>query len=291
MGSRSRVSLLFLMLAMGVAMLVPTGVSAVPIGKIEGEVLDALSTDPIEEVDVCAIDPIEFEFVACDVTDSNGKYQLGALADGSYVVEFWAPYLGYVTQYFNDEASFGDADEVVISGGSTAIGVDAEMDQGGTIEGRVTDAATSGGIEEVWVCAFSTTAFGGCGASNSAGDYAIKGVATGSYTVEFSGESLGYETRFYNEKANEGEANLVSVVAPETTSGINARLSKPGSHVDPPAPTPTAVAPVATPKVFKPKPKLHCRKGFKKVKRHGRKVCVKKHKKKHHKKKNHKKHG
>ncbi len=289
MGSRSRVSLLFLTLTMGVAMLVPTGASAVPVGKIEGKVTDAVSTDPIEEVEVCAIDPVEFEFVACDVTNSSGEYQLDSLANEGYVVEFWAPYLGYVTQFYNDEALFGDADEVVISGGSTESGIDAAMDKGGTIEGRVTDAATSAGIEEVWACAFSATATGGCDLSDSSGDYVIPGLATGSYTVEFWAEPFGYETRFYNEKASEGEANLVPVIAPETTAGINAQLSKPGSPVVPPAPSPTIVPPVATPQVFKPKPKLHCRKGFKKVKRHGRKVCVKKHKKKHHRKKHHKK--
>lgn len=283
--------MLLLTLAMGVAMLIPTGASAAPVGKIEGEVADAITTDGIEGVLVCAVEVPDFEFEACEETGPNGEYLLGTLPDGSYVVEIWAPYLGYVTQFFDGKTFFSEADHLVISGGSTVSGVDAELEEGGTIEGRVTDAATNAGIEEVWVCAFSTTATGVCGLSDSAGDYAVPGLATSSYTVEFWAEPFGYETRFYDEKANEGEANLVSVIAPETTAGINAHLSKPGSHVVPPATTPTTVLPVATPKVFKPKPKFHCRKGFKKVKRHGRKVCVKKHKKKHHKKKNHKKHG
>jgi hypothetical protein len=266
---------------MGIAMLLPIGSAAAPVGKIEGEAVDAITTDGIEGVLVCVVEVPDFAFEECKKTGSDGKYAIGTLPDGDYVVEFWAPQLGYVTQFFNGETFFKDADHVVISGGGTEPGVDAELEKGGTIEGRVTDATTGAGIEEVLVCAFSTTATGVCEFSDSAGDYAIPGLATASYKVEFWAEHLGYEIRFYNEKAQEGEASSVSVVAPDTTPGIDARLSKPGSQIVPLPPLPAFVAPVAVRKVPKPKPKPHCRKGFKKAKRHGHKVCVKAHKKGH----------
>lgn len=64
------------------------------------------------------------------------------------------------------------------------------------------------------------------------------------------------------------------------TGGINAQLSKPGSRV---TVIPTPVLPTAPAAPPKHKAKvLKCRKGFKKTKRHGRQVCVKKHKKKKH---------
>lgn len=281
--SRPRISLLWVVAVTVAALFAAAGTASAATGKIEGKVIDAVTTLGIEEVEVCAIDPVELEAVACAETDASGKYALSGLANGKYVVGFRAPYFGYVTQYFNGAESFEDAEEVVVAGGGTVSGINAEMEQGGEITGRVTDALTSAGIKEVEVCAFSQHVFGGCAFTDSAGNYTIQGVATGSYVVEFWAEFLGYETRYYNEEANPEGANLVSVVAPDTTGGINARLSKPGSHVTP-ATRPVISAPVSPVVNAKPKPKskTSCKKNFKRVKRHGHAVCVRKHKKKRH---------
>lgn len=280
--SRPRVGLLCIVVATVVALFATAGTAAAATGKIEGEVVDAVTEAGIEEVEVCAIDPVEFELVACQTTGPDGKYVLGGLPNGSYVVEFWATYLGYVRQFFDGAASFEDADEVVVAGGGTVSAVNAELEQGGEIAGRVIDAVTSAGIEEVEACAFSLNAFGGCASTDSSGNYTIQGVASGSYVVEFWAEFLGYETRYYNEDTSFNDANLVAVFAPSTTVGIDARLSKPSLPVvsRPSLPTPVIAVP-PPPATAKPKPALHCRKAFKRVKRHGRTVCVRKHRKKH----------
>jgi len=257
--------------------------SASAAGTIKGEVVDAVSKAGIEEVEACALDPVEFEILDCVETGPGGEYALSGLADGSYVVEFWASDFGYATQFFNAASTYEDADPVSIVAGGTVSGVDAEMKAGGGIEGRVTDAASGPGVEEALVCVTSPVRPGGCTFADPAGYYLVKGLATGTYQVGFFAEFFGYETRYYNETADPNAAAAVSVTAPSTTTGINARLSKPGSTpiVTPPAPQ---VVPPVRPKA-KPKA-LTCRKGLKKVKRHGRKVCVKKHKKpKKHKKK------
>ncbi|HEU4736599.1 MAG TPA: carboxypeptidase-like regulatory domain-containing protein [Solirubrobacterales bacterium] len=275
--SRSRLALLCIGAAVMVSSFGPAGAEAVAAGKIEGKVVDSGTKVGIEDVEVCALEPPEFEFAACDLTGADGEYVLEGLADGSYVVEFWAPYLGYVSQYFDGTTSFEDADEVTIAGGGTVSNVDAELEQGGEIEGRVTAAASGAGIEEVEVCAYSLTAFGGCAFTDFAGDYTIAGVPTGSYVVEFWAEFLGYQTRYYDEGSSFEDANLVAVFAPDTTTGIDARLSKPAAHVVlPPSSGAALLAPAPAPAVVKPKPKPRCKKGFKRVKRHGRIVCVKK---------------
>ncbi len=252
-------------------------------GKIEGKAVDAVTKVGIEDVEVCAVEPFEFEFVACDLTGADGKYALEGLANGSYVVEFWAPYLGYIRQYFDGRTSFEDADEVTIAAGGTVSNVDAELEQGGEIEGRVTDAASGAGIEEAEVCAYSLSAFGGCALTDVSGDYTLAGVPTGSYVVEFWAEFLGYETRYYDEVTSFEAADPVAVFAANTTAGIDARLSKPAFRVDLPPPSsgaPAPLPPTPAPVVANPKPKPHCKKGFKRVKRHGRIICVKKHRRK-----------
>jgi hypothetical protein len=275
--SRSKTSLFLLAVTLGALLLVPSGASAIPAGKIEGEVIDFVSKVGIEHVEVCAFEPPEFE--KCEETGPGGEYTLSGLPDGSYVVEFWATQLGYVPQYFNGKALFEDANEVVITGGAVS-GIDAELKKGGSIEGRVTDAATNVGIDEAFVCASSQVAVGGCALTDGAGDYTIKGLATASYAVEFWAEPLGYETRYYNEASSAGDAIPVAVTAPSATTGINARLSKPGSHAAVPH-EPTPVLPAPALPVAKPRPKPHCKKGFRRVKRHGHKTCVKIKKKKH----------
>lgn len=283
--SRPKIGLLCVAAVAVAALFATAGTASAATGKIEGKVIDADTALEVEGVLVCALEPVELEPVSCEETDADGKYVLGGLPNGSYIVGFRASYLGYVTQYYNGETSVEDAAEVTIVAGGTVPGIDAEMEKGGEITGRVTDAITNAGIEEVEVCAFSQSVFGGCAFTDSAGNYAIQGVATGSYEVEFWAAFLGYETRYYNEHPNFNEANLVSVVAPNETGGINARLSKPGSRVTPLPTRPTIAVPTSPP--VKPVPtrkskRKACKKGFKRVRRHGHSVCVRKHKKKKH---------
>lgn len=280
--SRPRIGLLCAAVAAVVALFLMAGTALAATGKIEGKVVNKATEVGIEGVEVCAFDATT-EVEECKTTGSDGKYVLVGLPNGSYVVEFLASSLGYVTQYYNGAATFEAANKVVIEGGGTVANVNAKLEKGGEIAGRVVDAATNSGIE-AQVCAFASGVFGGCAGTNLTGDYTIQGVASGSYIVEFWAEPLGYETRYYNEQSSFGGASLVNVVAPGTTTGINAKLSKPGTHVVPISrPTSVLTPVISVPPVIaaKPKPKLRCRKGFKPVKRHGHTVCMKKHKKKH----------
>lgn len=278
MVSRPRFGLLCAVAVAALSLFATTGTAAA-VGTVEGEVVDFVSKAGVEEVEVCALDPVEFEFVSCKETDEDGEYALAGLADGSYLVEFWAPWFGYATQFYDDVSSLEDADEVVVSGG-TVSGIDAEMKEGGKIEGRVTDAVAGAGINEMTVCAFAFGIGGRCAFTNTSGNYTIGSLATGSYFVEFFDESGEYEGIFYDQQTSFESANPVSVVAPNATTGIDARLSKPGASVVTPAvslPPPVISLPKAIKKKSKPKA-VKCRKGFKKVKRRGRKVCVRKHK-------------
>lgn len=277
---------MFCVLPIAVASLFATTSSAAAAGTIEGDVVNSTTKVGIVGAEVCATKPIESEgqiveldYFGCTETELGGEYVLGGLPNGKYLVEFWAPYLGYVTQYFAGVATPEEAEEVSIVGGAVT-GVDAEMEKGGAISGRVTDATSGLGIEEVLVCAAAAPWVGGCEETSSTGSYTINGLASGSYAVRFFGETLGYEARYYNEQSTPGSESLVDVLAPGTTGGIDARLNKPGSIVIRPAP-PTVPATPISKVVKKPKTRaVKCRKGFKKAKRHGRKVCVKKHKKK-----------
>lgn len=280
MFSRLKLMMLCAISVVAFSLFVSAGSAAA--GAIEGEVVKAGTSVAVEGVEACAFQLPDYELVGCEETNVDGEYEIGSLSPGEYIVEFWASYLGYAPQFYNGVSSYEEADEILVGSGAVS-GIDAELQKGGAIEGRVTDASTGAGINEAVVCAYSRVIAGNCSVTNQAGSYVVNGLATGSYGVEFWDEPLGYGTLFYSQQTDPGKASLVGVTAPGVTGGINAQLSKPDSKavvIPPPPPAPPTVTPVP-PKKHKAKA-LKCRKGFKKTKRHGRHVCVKKHKKKHH---------
>jgi len=201
---------------------------ATELPQISGKVTVAPAQTALSGVEVCAYALSGGEAHKCASTDSSGEYEIYGLAAGSYAVEFSDVTPGYVTQYYNDQSSPIHAQPVSVEAGTTKSGIDAELMLGGRIAGRVTDATTLAPIEGAFVCAFEGEAeLGGCASTNSNGEYVISGLPSGNaYKVEFDafGPSSEYQQQFYNGKSSSSEAQLVSVSAPNTTSGINAAL-------------------------------------------------------------------
>jgi Carboxypeptidase regulatory-like domain len=216
------------LLALALVLIMAPSARASELPQISGTVTTASAHAALSGVEVCAYARSDGEAHKCASTDPSGEYAIYGLAPGSYTVEFSAATLGYVTQYYNDQSSSLHAQPVSVEAGITTAGIDAELVLGGRISGRVTDATTGAPIEGALACAFEgETEPGGCAPTNSNGEYVIPGLPSGSgYQVEFDafGPSLEYEQQFYNGKSSAAEAQLVAVVAPNTTSGINAAL-------------------------------------------------------------------
>lgn len=94
------------------------------------------------------------------------------------------------------------------------------------ISGKVTAAVTQAPLSGSEVCAYAQ---GGsethkCASTESNGEYAIYGLAAGSYAVEFSDVTPGYVTQFYDDQSSPIHAQPVTVEAGTTKSGVNAEL-------------------------------------------------------------------
>lgn len=78
---------------------------------------------------MCAIEAAdEEEFVSCEETEADGEYTIAGLPSGSYKVEFWAPELGYETQFYDGKASFSEARVLTLAAaGSLEANIDAAM--------------------------------------------------------------------------------------------------------------------------------------------------------------------
>jgi hypothetical protein len=212
-------------------------------GQIKGKVTDASSHADLQHIEVCAKETVT-DVDNCATTNVAGEYSISALLGGkSYKVEFYpeSSFFGYgeggnyLAQYYNDKVKESEADEVPVATSETVVnGINAEMHAGGEIKGKITAASTHTPIEGAIACAFSSD-YEACGLAKAGGEYAIVGLPTGSYEVEFIsgfeaffGFDQNYLSQFYNGKENEAEAESVAVTAPNATAGIDAELRSGG---------------------------------------------------------------
>ncbi len=213
------------------AVLAASASAAAGTGRISGEVTDASTLAAVAGVEVCAEATSE-ESYGCEVTDSQGKYEIVELGTGNYKVEFRPPQgpLDYVPQYYDGKPSWQQASLVHVTNGLLTSGVDAALTRGGWIEGRVTDAVTKAGLAEVFVCAIpiAEEGFGRCGSTNSLGNYTLHGLPADSYGVEFFPEDGDHLFQAYKGKANWYEATPVTVTAGAGTAAIDAELGQAG---------------------------------------------------------------
>jgi hypothetical protein len=113
----------------------------------------------------------------------------------------------------------------------------------GKISGEVTNASSHVPLEGIEVCASSTNYellteeeakyASGCAKTGANGEYTVSELRPESYYVEFGlpfESKLNYIAQLYNDKFHFSEASSVSVVAGETTAGIDAELS-PGAEI------------------------------------------------------------
>jgi hypothetical protein len=197
-------------------------------GRIAGEVTRASGGGQIEGIEVCA-SAVHAEGYGCAKTKSNGTYTITGLASGNYDLEFFSSFesgLDYVTQYYNGKSSFTEAEAVPVAAPGTTPNIDAKLEEGARIAGRVTDASTGTALQSTLVCASTGSgeaSLGSCAITNSNGEYTISGLASGDYKVEFDA-GKNYVIQYYNGKSSVAEAEAVSVTAPNTKSGIDAAM-------------------------------------------------------------------
>jgi len=213
-------------------------------GLIKGKVTAAASGNAVSEVEVCAAlsTATSFNYGGCTHSAADGTYTIGGLAGGKYDVRF-APGYGevgpgengkqnFLTQFYKGASSRGAASPIAVTLGQATSGINAAMQAGGKVSGHVTAADTGKGLA-AYVCILPTVRGGdeGCTFADSNGDYTLRGLRSGSYKVRFGSgpSSLGYVRQYYAGKATRKEANLVSVSAGSTTSGIDATLQRGGT--------------------------------------------------------------
>jgi len=193
-------------------------------GRITGTVTDASTQQPIADICPAAFDG-DNDLGQTSCTDSSGAYQIIGLPPGNYQVQFTDPNHIYSDQWWNGAADQTNATSIAVTGSGTMSGIDAAMHRGGSISGTVT---VSGGVSPANVCMYVyrspnldfSVAYA---CANNAGAYAISGLSSGKYAVDFV-DQFGQSIEWYNARFSAQTADLVEVTAGADTPDINLSL-------------------------------------------------------------------
>lgn len=168
-------------------------------------------------------------------TDDTGAFTVRAVPDGDYRIRFNAAYspAGLVSEWWDDAALEADATVLALADGIDVRNIDAQLATGGAISGSVsypwgapvTDAAVS-------LYSVDPTVDGGTFVASewigSDGSYSFRGLATGSYKIEVSSGSPEVLGEWWRDASSESSAEIVTVEAGSTTTGIDVELDAAG---------------------------------------------------------------
>jgi Carboxypeptidase regulatory-like domain len=185
--------------------------AATPGGVISGTVTDSRGQS-LAQVTVPAEDAYDDDWEACST--ETGSFRIAHLPRGRYTVTFahlsackrtgnWAP------QYFPGRANPADAVPVAVRPGQHVTGIDAVMQPGSTLAGRVTSRAGRP-LRGICVGAISPgggpfvvqeDALGAAAKTSRDGTYRITNLAAGRYSVQFNGcFRAGYANRWFGSR-------------------------------------------------------------------------------------------
>jgi|GEM_PF-3278554 len=198
-------------------------------GMISGRVTNT-SAVGIQNINVQVVN-LDGSSVTSVDTDASGNYMITALPAGNFKVFFYKNGLNYLSEWYNDKASFATADQVAVTAGGTTPNINAQLATGGQISGRVTNTSAVG-IQNITVYVYDLDYKAVEGASTDAsGNYTVLALPAGTFRVIFSppnGSSLNYLYEWYNDKNSFTTADPVAVTAGSTTPNINAQLATGG---------------------------------------------------------------
>jgi hypothetical protein len=201
--------------------------AAAPSGTITGHVTDDHGQ------------PVEGLCVTTDggpgtTTDANGDYRIETLDDGSYTVQFnCAGDLRYLRQWYAGASDQQSATPVVIAGGQTASGVDAQLVAAATISGTVTG---TGGAPLAQICVNaqrpSDNGWQWLGGATTGpdGTYTMGQLPAGEARVQFfdCNATGNYVEQWFDHKPSFDDATPIMLTEGGARTGVDAQLEAGG---------------------------------------------------------------
>lgn len=167
-----------------------------------------------------------------DRSDAGGNYRITGIPADTFMVavNLLLPTgdNDYVGEFYDNTTGILNIVPVPVTEGNDTPNINFALVLGGSISGRVTAQSGGAGIPgaSVYVRPVGGTSVN-YGLTDSNGNYRVRGVAAGNYTVEVSPDG-NYLSEFYNDKASQAEGDAVVVSAGSETANINMVLATGG---------------------------------------------------------------
>lgn len=156
----------------------------------------------------------------------DGYYALSNIPSGDYKI-FFFPFQctpNYAFEWFNDKSSFETAEIISVYNGQTASGIDARLELGGIISGRVTDL-NGQGIQNIYHKLYDinhSLMESESDLTDINGNFTIARIRSGSYKIYFDNFFVQnkYASEWYNNKNSFEKADVINVTENQTISII-----------------------------------------------------------------------
>ncbi len=198
-------------------------------GEIKGRVTSVATSAAIEGILVCAFtEGSEKEVESCARTSVNGEYTIAGLPGGQYEVGFNGG-ASYITQYYNNQYAFSEAQAITVAAKSVVSGIDAAMERGPAKAPKNTALPVVSGTPAV-----------GHTLSCSAGSWSGAPAPTFTYQWLLGGTPISGATgtAYQVVSADEGHSLSCEVTAKNSVKSVSALSAAVAVPVTPPLPPP-----------------------------------------------------
>jgi len=204
-----------------------------PGGMITGYVYDSSGSNPLANINVRS----RFSGTC---TDANGYYEVQGIPYGAETISAsggwnWCQDQEsiYIREYYFETYNRDDATPINInSGDDIAEDINFNLDVGGVIIGRVTDADTSNPLEnaDVWADEYDNNDYGVHTNTDANGYYTLTGIVPTDYMVQ-SDAGYPYARNWYDNKDHGRQADRLPISAGEVITGIDFAM-QPGGMIN-----------------------------------------------------------
>lgn len=160
-------------------------------------------------------------------TDADGNYTIVGLPAGNYTVQFQPNDGNHVAQWWNDKATYEDANWFAVPATGSVSGIDAHLAVGATITGTV-DVA---GSPDVPLAGATVTALGDTTSwvdnvvTDADGNYTLSGLPSDSYVVQFrAARHDNYATQYWQHADGSSTATHLALTEGQSVAAIDASL-------------------------------------------------------------------
>jgi len=201
-------------------------------GKISGTVQSSTTGEPMAGLTITAFME-NSTYSKTAVTNIDGAYTINDLQRGIYSVKVKTQntnYSEYAPEYYDNKDGIELPSKVTVYDGNITPFIDFDLSIGGIIEGTVRNSNFQpvGGVKLIAYDLFNRN-FNSTGVSSVNGRYFIRGLTNGNYKIQVIAPNYNYYiSKYYDDKLNYSQANIVKVIKGQTEPNIDFTLDEGG---------------------------------------------------------------